>query len=68
MIAAANIRPEAITTTVVALVDPEVAELQRRVALLAGIYERKVLPTLIAAASILGAVVIVAQLAKWIAR
>jgi hypothetical protein len=66
--AAADIRPEAITTTVVALVDPEVAELQRRVALLASLYERKVLPTLIAAASILGAVVIVAQLAKWIAR
>jgi hypothetical protein len=68
VIAAANIRPEATTTTVVALVDPEVAELQRRVALLASFYERKVLPTLIGTASILGAVVIVAQLAKWIAR
>ncbi|KQM21926.1 hypothetical protein [Novosphingobium sp. Leaf2] len=47
--------------------DHELDSLQRRVALLAGFYQRRLLPTLTGAAVMLGTVVIVAQLAKWIA-
>jgi len=63
-----NIRPEAVISTIVVLVDPEVERLERRLAFAVDIYRRRVWPTLIASASILGAVVIIAQVVKWIAR
>lgn len=50
----------------VILDDPDIPCLARHVAALAGIYRRRLLPTLTFSASILGTVVIAAQLTKWI--
>lgn len=68
MNAAVNIRPEAVQRTVVVPEARENADLELRVAILADIYRRRVWPVLIASASILGAVVAIAQLVKWIGR
>lgn len=53
---------------IVLLDDPDNARLENQVAALGGIYRRRVLPTLTLSASILGAVVVVSQIANWIAR
>ncbi|WP_146037159.1 hypothetical protein [Novosphingobium guangzhouense] len=60
-------RPE-IHRHIVVVNDPDVARLQRQVTLLSNIYRRRILPTLMLAASLMGAVVIISQIANWIAR
>lgn len=47
--------------------DPIDTDMRQRISLSAAFYQRKMLPTVIVSASILGLVVIVAQLGKWIA-
>lgn len=63
-----NIRPEAVSSTIIILEDPEVVRLERRLAFAVDIYRRRVWPTLIASMSILGVVVAVAQIVKAVAR
>lgn len=67
MNAPANIRAEAVRLHVVVIEDPEVLRLEHQVALLAAMY-RRLSPALIAVASILGAIIAVAHLMKWIGR
>lgn len=68
MNAPAQISADAPRSCIIVLEDPEVARLERRLAFVTDIYRRRVWPTLIGSASILGVVIILAQLAKWIAR
>lgn len=68
MSAPASIRPEAVHSHVIVLVDPEVESLERQVARFADSYRRRLWPALIASASILGVIIAVAQLMKWIDR
>lgn len=68
MSALPNIRPEAVSSAIIILEDPEVVRLERRLAFAVDIYRRRVWPTLIASMSILGVVVAVAQIVKAVAR
>lgn len=47
--------------------DPLDTDLRQRISLSAAFYQRKMYPTVIISASILGLVVVAAQLVKWIA-
>lgn len=63
----ANHRPGLQGYIVVLEADPVIVTLERRVPVVAAFYQRRLVPTLALSASMLGAIVVIAFIAHWIA-